>query len=328
MASEKHSNITEIMKKNTEYSNVLILGGSGFIGRATALAFSNAGAKVTITTTNKNPPPIINARKKIESVKYDVIEDSDVLEELVKDRDIIINLIALVNAHDTSESEKTRKINVLFHNNLLKAIIKTKTNCHIIFSSSQTVYGKTNDNIVDEDFPISPETIYAKQKREAEMIYEDYVKKYNIPVTILRLSNVYGYGAKKSQSVISTFIENIIDDKEIKIFGTGDELRDYIYVDDVATAILAITKVTLTNLIYNCGSQRLYSIKDLTSYLKKITGFKKIVNVPFPNGYARYPGHIILNSKRFIKEARWKPKTNIEKGLKHTFNMYKNNSKT
>ncbi|HEY4503945.1 MAG TPA: NAD(P)-dependent oxidoreductase [Candidatus Paceibacterota bacterium] len=289
------------MRRNSVLGKkVLILGGSGFIGSRTSMAFSDAGAIVKINTR----------------------EDLNNMDRLVSEHNIIINLIAKINAHDLEYSRESQEINIELSKNLLKSVVKNNPECKIIFASSQTVYGIANPLLIDESFQTNPETIYARQKKQAESIYEEYAHKYNISVAILRLTNVYGYESKNSRSVISLFMKNALNDKNIEIFGDGLELRDYIYVDDVANAFVTTADMSLKNLIYNCGSGYAYSVKDIAEKIIKCVGKGNIVHVPFPNNYARYPGDIIIDSGRFNSETGWEARVNLEEGIKRIYNHY------
>ena len=311
-----------LMKKNNQRKKILILGGSGFIGRATAIHLSKMKEDVTITYRTENNSHF-NDGFKIKKIKYDVLDKNDDINDLVKNYDIIINFIALVNSHSLQSNKTDREINVSLVKKLLSAVAKFNPRCKILFTSSQTVYGATNSINISEDHPIVPETVYAKQKREAEIICEYYKKNYNISVTILRLANVYGFGSKTNQSVISSFINNALEGKEIRIFGEGKELRDYIYIGDVIKAISLAINPDLKSMTDNCGSGKYYSVKKIALSIINNIGSGKIVHVPFPNQYAKYPGDIILISNNFMNETNWKPQVSLEEGLEKMFNYYK-----
>lgn len=298
-----------MIKNNVLEKKVLIFGGGGFIGRATALALVNAGARVT-TTDRKD---------------FDVLKNIDLLDKLVTGYDVIINLLAIVNPHDLYPSRESQIVNVEFSKYLLESVLKNNPKCRVIFSSSQTVYGVTDSSSIDESHPTHPETTYAKQKREAEIIYENYGQKHNLDILILRFSNIYGYEAKNSKSVISFFMENAINNREIKIFGNGHELRDYIYIDDIVEALKVSIDRPFSHRIYNCGSSRKSSVKKIAENILKIVGSGQIINIPYPEEYAQYRGDIVLNSDLFKKETGWQPKTDISHGLKKMFEKYNKN---
>ncbi len=294
----------KIIKKNLKGKKVLILGGTGFVGRATARAFAQAGAEV----------------KAIGSKDYDArdtsVKNIKKLQKFIVNKDIIINLAAVVNAHDLTASHESQAVNVEFAETLLNTLKKQSPSSRVIFSSSQTVYGTTEAPFIDEYHAVAPTTWYGKQKREAEDTYKYYADKHSIPITVLRLSNIYGPEASSSRSVISLFLEKAQKNADITVFGDGKELRDYLHVDDAAAAFVVAAQNDLEDVIYNCGSGEISCLKEIAEMAIHHARKGKVVHMPFPPTYARYPGHIVLNSDKFKKETGWKPKIKLMKGIK------------
>ncbi len=279
--------------KNLENKKVLILGGTGFIGSEATEVFRRAGAKVTAIG---------------HKLDYN-------LENLVAKHDLILNLAAKVNAHELTPSKETIQVNVNLSRNLLEVVRRQNPKAKVVFTSSQTVYGSTGAPLITEDHPVNPQTIYAKQKYEAEEIYREYARIHGSRAVILRLANIYGPTAPTSKSVISLFVERAQKNEEITVFGEGNELRDYLFVEDAATALITAASTKLPDLVYNVGSGEYRSLNEIATHIVKHTGKGRIMYKPFPENYARYPGHLLLDSDKFLKDSGWKPKYSFEGGL-------------
>jgi UDP-glucose 4-epimerase len=279
--------------QNLKNKKVLILGGTGFLGKAAIHAFKKAGAIVTAIGS----------------------KDEYNLEELAANNEIFLNLAAIVNSHELTPSKETLQVNVHLSRILLEAVRRKNPKAKVIFTSSQTVYGPTDAPLITEEHPINPQTIYAKQKYEAETIYQEYAKLHGMKVAILRFANIYGPGAETAKSVISLFAEKAKKGGEISVFGEGDELRDYLFIEDAAQALLRAASTNLPEIVYNCGSGEYHSLSEIAAYMIKHVGKGTIKYKPFPKDYARYPGHFILNSDKFRKDSGWKPEHTFEEGL-------------
>lgn len=290
--------------QSLEKMRILIFGSKGFIGKSAVKAFQKAGADVTA----------------VSRTEYDATDISEKnlrkLAEFIKNKDVIVNLMAVVNSHEKTATIESEIVNTQFPRFLMEAVREHAPKAKIIFSSSQTVYGKAKKTLIDESHPVEPDTLYAKQKRVAEKIYEEYAREYGIAVTILRMSNVYGPDAPTSRSVISLFLERAKADKDITVFGEGDELRDYLYIDDTANALVVAAISPLAHHIYNVGSGEASCLTEIAKKAVANTGKGRIIYVPFPENYARYPGHIILDGTLFRKETGWEPKVGLNEALK------------
>ena len=130
--------------------------------------------------------------------------------------------------------------NVLGTLNLLESsrINKIKK---IVFASSSAPLGNVNETI-SESLPVKPLSPYGSSKASAESYFSSYFNSYGISSVILRFSNIYGPGSFFKSSVIAKFIKQIFNQSEIIIFGNGNQSRDFLYIDDVTSAIVKAIK--------------------------------------------------------------------------------------
>lgn len=182
----------------------------------------------------------------------------------------------------------------------------------IIFGSSASVYGDTKNKPVKENFPLNPSHYYAYTKFIGEKMIESYSKINNLKYSILRFFNIYG---PKSDAVISTFLAQKIQGKTITIYGSGNQKRDFLHVDDLCEAVWkTITQKVSDNKIYNLGSGQSLSINSL----KNKISYNKIVNLEKRNDDIEISIANILKTK---KELKWHPKTSMNEGLKKTLKI-------
>ncbi len=288
---------------------VLILGASGFIGKALSSTFNEYGALVTGTTTDD----------------FDALSQhtSEYLSELVTNKDVIINLIGLKNSHASMSTQESRKINVEFCKTLLDTIGIYNPKAKVIFPSSQTIYGDIpNYERFTEEHVCNPVRIYAQEKKEAEDIHLNFVKKHPNQVVIFRLTNIYGPDKKNTQSIPTLFTLKAMANENITIYGDGKDMRDYIYVDDVARIFMYASITKLNHTIYNLCSGQLSSLNNIAENIVKRVGKGTIVHVPFPKEYTYHAGDIIIDNSRLLSEIQVGDFVRIEDGLERLYLEY------
>ena len=233
--------------------NILITGGSGFIGQHLAKKFLENNYEVTIGDINKP-----------ENVNYEFIQGDmmnfDFLKEIVEDKDIVIHLVGLADAGAAQKDPmKSFQLNVVSLQNVLEAsrIFDVEK---LIFPSSAAVYGIVDDLPIKENFPPNPTNIYSWHKLICEKMIQAYEKNYGLKYVILRLFNVYGKGNK---GVIGQFIEKAKKGEVIESFGPY-QYRDFVYAGDVAEAMFrAAVYDKAINRIVNIGSGRGTQIREI-----------------------------------------------------------------
>ena len=225
--------------------NYLITGGKGFIGSHLANRIIQYKNKVFVLDNLSNPcNNFLNNQIKC---FYGDVSDFEFLKKIIiKFRiDIIYHLSATINESQSQEypfddikNSVTSTLNIL---EILKKYPKVK----LIFGSSISVYGKSNGIIFNEGSTLRPEFSYSICKRTAENYITYYSKFYNLDTAIIRIGNVYGpYQPKIGEvGVINIFIKNFFKKTPLKIYGHGNQMRDFIYIDDVINFLLSKKKI-------------------------------------------------------------------------------------
>jgi len=195
----------------------------------------------------------------------------------------------------------------------------------IIFSSSGgAIYGNSGDESCNEESPTNPISPYAIGKLSIEKFLEYFRVHFGLDYLILRYSNPYGPGQNiiGSQGIIPIFLNLVKENKSINIFGDGNNLRDYIYVDDAINITKNIFQKKTVYRLYNIASGEGSRINDVIEIIKKVTG-KKIVIEKFPKRKVDVR-KINLDNSRIKNELKYYKFLELEKGIKKTWHWIKN----
>lgn len=325
------------MKQYFENKNVLITGGLGFLGSNLALELQKKKANVTVID---NLAPLYGgnifnlspANNKINTIINDM-RNMEVMEPLIKKADIIFHLGAQVSYIDSLNIPyDDLDLNAKATLNILECCRKHNPTCKIIFSSSRMVYGKVDAPIVKENSPTNPLSLYGIHKLTSEKYLLMYFKDFGIPITILRIANPYGprQQIKHSKySLVGWFIRQAMEDKEIKIFGEGNQLRDYIFVDDIILAMIKCAETDGANgKILNLGSGCSYKFSEMVNEVVSCVKKGKITYVPWPKDYENIEtGDVSLDLSDLFTITGWKPTNSLSEGILKTFEYYSLNFK-
>ncbi|KKR64994.1 MAG: UDP-glucose 4-epimerase [Candidatus Curtissbacteria bacterium GW2011_GWA1_40_47] len=194
----------------------------------------------------------------------------------------------------------------------------------IIFSSSACVYGTPDKLPIKEDAAVHPDNPYGATKAAIEVYLQTYHQIFNFDTIILRYFNPYGPGkmGKPITHAIPNFIKATLAKKPIPLYWKGEQIRDFIYIDDLARAHIDVLKLSGFN-IFNIGTEKGIKVKDIVEEIFKIVGFR----VPIAD-LGKRPGDVPANyasSAKLKKAVGWKAKVSLPEGLKRTIEYYKQN---
>lgn len=301
---------------------ILVTGGCGFIGSHIVDKLVEKKYEVVVVDNlNTGKLENININK---VTYYDCDITTPYFEEVVKEErpERIIHQAAQssvpASIHNIGFDAKT---NILGSVNIIE--VSKKYNIEkIIFASTAAVYGNPIYYPIDTAHPKEPLSPYGLSKLTIEKYLKLAKRQYNIDYTILRYGNVFGprQDANGEGGVIAVFIESLLKNTDIKIFGDGKQTRDFIYVEDVAEAnIKAINKAN--NETLNISTLSEISINDLYGMLTKLIGkSKKPIYTDSRDGDIH---RSILCNEKTIKKLNWTNNTPLIDGLNKTINYYK-----
>lgn len=297
--------------------NYIITGGAGFIGKHLAEKLVEEGHSVDVID-NLSTGKMSNLEKiksKISFHKIDIL-DYDSLEKIIKGKDGIFHLAALTSVPESFAKKKEyENVNVQGTKNIFE--IAKKFQIKTVFASSSSVYGDTKTIPTPESQKLDPINPYGMTKLEAENLAKKYSKYCDI--VGLRYYNVYGDEMKiTGTGVISYFYQAIQNQSPIIVDGDGEQLRDFVHIDDVIQATIFAMQKNTGSCFVNIGSGKAMSILSLANLFLKYSSSQVKINFQQENeGNVRASQADISLAKQLLG---WKPQTRLEDWIK---NLYK-----
>ena len=295
----------------------IVTGGAGFIGSRIAKLLVNYGDSVTIID-NLHTGKIENLAEidsKIDFIKADIRNFED-MEKNIIDCDGIFHEAALTLVQESFTKQKEyNEVNVIGTENIFK--IAQKKNIKVVFASSSSVYGNVNEIPISESSIKKPINPYGITKLDDEKLAEKFVKK-NLQVIGLRYFNVYGIGQTGSYAgVITKFINRLKENKNLIINGDGNQIRDFIFVDDVARANIKAMKSNVKEGFFNIGTNIGTSINDLANMLIEISQQKiNSIHSEQLEGDIKFSQ---ADTKLTKKILEWEFQTHLKQGLEKIY---------
>lgn len=310
--------------------NLLITGGAGFIGANFVHYTLKNYPDYKLTAIDKltyagNPDNLTSVLEKINFVTGDIC-DRELMDKLISETDIVVHFAA-----ESHNDNSLRDPWPFIHSNLigtatiLEAVRKHKKQLHHI--STDEVYG---DLELDDPAKFTPETPYnasspySSTKAGSDLLVKAWVRSFGIHATISNCSNNYG-PYQHIEKFIPRQVTNILSGISPKLYGTGEQVRDWIHVDDHNDAVHAIIEKGRSGETYLIGADGEENNKYIIETILELMGKDK-------NAYEHVndrPGHdqrYAIDASKLKEELDWKPKyTNLREGLKATIDWYTQN---
>jgi len=294
-----------------EFKKALVTGGAGFIGSYLSRALLQRGIEVVIVdnlSTGKRENVPAGAR----FIQGDIL-DSNLIERLILEIDIVFHEAACVSVRSSvSNFYQDAQNNIMGTLNLLRACAKSKVK-KFVYASSMAVYADSLEPVpIKETYCTEPLSPYGIAKLASEKYCLTITKELGIECAVLRYFNIYGRGQSFSPyvGVITIFIRQLLAGEIPVIFGTGEQRRDFVHVEDVVDATLRAMDNSGPSEIFNVGTGAGISVKKLASLL-----CSKINPSLIPSHVKEHPGEI-KNSIADISKAhallRYSPQGRLE----------------
>ncbi|WP_047144784.1 NAD-dependent epimerase/dehydratase family protein [Aquamicrobium sp. LC103] len=292
----------------------LIIGGTGFIGSALRDELLARGISTSTIARSVNTIAHKNLRHISSS-----LENFSLIREEISKADVVFHL-AHTNTPASAEHNWNRDIsdNLLPLTEIIKACAQRGSKL-IFASSGGTVYGKPTQIPTPEFAPTNPIGVYGLTKLMSENALRFGHVRSGIPTSILRIANPFGPAqtGEKGQGVIGRFLRSAIDRMPFEIWGDGSIVRDYVYIDDVVSALLLAADKCSSFHIYNVGSGVGRSLIDIVDSIERVVGTtlgrtfseQRQLDVPVS----------ILDIAKIQEEIGWKPDLDFESHLRLTF---------
>jgi UDP-glucose 4-epimerase len=242
---------------------ILLTGATGFIGSRilTGLIGEYGAEKVVALSSSKIPGVETAVYKSRDGFTLDGYDFREV--------EVIIHAGAFIpKSGGELDDIALSNSNILFTQELLSLPLPKLAK--IIYLSSVDVYGE--ENVISESSRVKPNSLYGASKYYCEELISAYVRTNKLKSLMLRVGHVYGEGEEKYKKVLPVAIKNIILNKPVEIWGDGSDLRSFIYIDDVVSAVLCSIDKNLEEGVVNLVSSKAISIKTLIYMLYEVSG--------------------------------------------------------
>ena len=309
---------------------LLVTGGAGFIGsnfvRNASLGKYQEISEITVLDKLTYAGSLVNLVGLGSNIKYNFVQgdicDSALVRSLISHSDAIINFAAESHV-DRSIENSTDFINtnILGVQVLLEAIREISPGKRFVQISTDEVYGSITVGSWDEYHPLKPRSPYSASKASADLISQAFANTYKLDVVITRCSNNYG-PRQHNEKLIPFFINRIIQNKYVPLYGDGKNIRDWLHVSDHCNAIfLALTKGR-SGEIYNIGGGQELSNIEITKVLLACLGKSEELIKFVPDR----PGHDFrysVNYEKAYRELGYEPTNKFEESILETIDWYR-----
>src|SRR3989344_1966418 len=301
---------------------VLVTGADGFMGSHLTEALLNKGAEVSIyvrgtteTTVKYKLKNIQHLENKLKAVLTGNIGNTDAIKLIENNNpQIIFHLAADAYVPNSFEHPlEVMETNVIGTLNVLHAAMHIKELQQVVCTSSSEIYGSAVYVPIDEKHPLNPTSPYAASKVAADRYCFSYWNTYGLPIAIIRPFNTYG--PRHTYDVIPKFISLALENKNLTIYGTGNQTRDFTYVDDMISAfILMGSEKKAIGQAVNFGTSKDISIKDVAEKIIKIS--RSAARTVHVKERLAEVTRLCCDYNKANKLFGWAPTIGIDEGLK------------
>ncbi len=309
---------------------LIVTGGLGFIGSNFIHHILNSHADQKITNIDSqgvgsNPANVrqFNSDKRYQFVKGNLADYSFTLRAL-KRAHSVVNFAAQTHVdRSIANPEPFFESNIKGAYNLFRSALKNRV-AKLVHISTDEVYGSIESGSFDENSPLNPSSPYSSTKASADLIANAWSATYKLPVVILRCTNNFG-PRQHPEKFIPKAIIRALNGNNIPLYGGGNQVRDWIFVDDFSNAIEQAIGKAVPGEVYNISAGNEFSNRDVAERLLRQlgdTGAKLVTVDDRPGHDFRYS----LNSEKARRSFGWKPAHSFEEGLALTVKWYRENA--
>lgn len=310
--------------------NVIVIGGSGFIGHALCQRLSQQYA---VTSISRHSPA---EHRRIAAVDYLISTSTPVLQqpairEALERADFVFYLAWSSTPSSTAlQPQEEAEQNLLPVLQWLQALQELPATPLAFISSGGSIYNTANSETFTEHSALQPLSYYAANKLAAEHFIQAYHAQTNHPAVILRPSNLYGPGqVQKTQfGIIPTLLNCLHEDTTFTLWGDGSAVRDYLYIEDFIDfcAKLLVHHSNLRFDTFNVASGTGTSINQLIDTVNRISGKSLRIERQLQRKFDSQRS--VLSCKHAANRFDWQPQTSLEQGLQKTWQWYLSETKT
>lgn len=310
---------------------VLVIGGLGFIGGNLTARLRAEGAQVTVLTPARSRYAALADQLEANGV---VIVNGDIRDRAqvgsaVEGQQLVFNLSGQSGAVRSMEDPCTDlDLNCRGTLVLLDAVRHVNPDAKLVTVGSRLEYGRPQSMPVEESSLGEPLSVHAIHKRTVEQYLRLYRRLFGLRFAIARVTNPYGPGqpaGRTAYGIINRFIHLALAGEALTLYGDGRQLRDYIHVDDVVTALLALAAAPgADGMAYNVASGTGTAMADLAAMVIEIAGSGRIAHTEWPALAAQIEtGDFVAHIGRIRRDVGWAPSIGLRDGLSQTVSHYR-----
>lgn len=294
--------------------SILLAGGGGFIGSQLVGALTKAGAVCSVADRRITPELPIGTEFHCTS-----LADTAQLRAALTACDTLIYL-----AHETSvapvaeQDESNLSLNLETFQSVLDLAIEAGVSTAVLFSSGGAVYGPSEPIPISENAATRPASIYGRTKLAMEQSLHEASSRTGLCELVIRPSNAYGPGQNfnGAQGIIPIGLARIASDETINVYGDGTAIKDYLFIDDLCSAVVALLRCKASG-VFNVGSGQGIPLSEVLSLLGSAVG-----KTPRLRYAPVIPGdvlHNVLDCGKIRDATHWRPNVSIDEGIKKTW---------
>ena len=311
---------------------ILVTGAAGFIGSNFVRMIAKGELKGITHITVLDKLTYAGIRANLDSAAnlsaYEFnqgdICDPLVVSNLVTDVDAVINFAAESHV-DRSISGATDFVqtNIVGVQVLLDAIKTSGRDIRFLQISTDEVYGSIGSGSWSEESPLQPNSPYSASKASGELLARSYNKTHGIDVVITRCSNNYGT-YHFPEKLIPLFITNLIEGRKVPVYGTGENVRDWLHVDDHCRGIYLALMNGISGQVYNIGGGRELTNNEITSLILEAMSADKS-SIEYVEDRKGHDLRYSVDWAKINRELGYEPQIKFEDGLRETIQWYRDN---
>jgi len=312
---------------------ILITGAAGYLASALVRLLGARDAQIVrLARPGSRLAPVQSPIPVIDTLGD--IRDASIWNTITKDADTIFHFAGQTSATVSNRDPHADfEINVLPVLQLLETCRRQDFHPALLLASTVTISGIPRQLPVSESHPDDPLTVYDLHKLMAEHYLRYYTRQGVVRGVVLRLANVYGPGPRSSSAdrgILNQMIKKALDGEELTVYGTGEQVRDYVYVDDVANAFVAaaghITETSGRHFVIGSGKGCTITeaIQLVAARVKHRTGRQPVVKntAPPARQLEIETRNFVADTSAFRGATGWKPRTDLTEGIDRTIEYW------
>jgi UDP-glucose 4-epimerase len=303
---------------------ILILGGTGFIGRALSLKLAGEGRAVHVLARHAEQAPAPNI-----TMHRGSLEDAALLRRILPQCGTVVHAASTTTPGVSAQQPSLDAMqNLLPTLKLLEVLREFERRDILFFSSGGTFYGSPAQVPVPETQPFAPQSNYGAGKVAIEAFLHAYHAQGGGNVTILRPSNVYGAGQpfRPGFGVIRTMLEHALRGTTQEIWGDGEVVRDFLYIDDLVDACAMLLRGDLPHVSFNIGYGEGHTINRVLQAIATACGIELAVKYT-PSRQVDVKA-IVLDTEKIQQAYQWKAAVSLEQGIARTWSWLQKAAQT